>query len=77
MKKAQQINMFPQGDDLPLFSGTPQSARLETFKPQEIQGKQLHLGNCPLCEDTGTMHLYPGSEVKFCYCEAGDKARKM
>lgn len=74
--KAQQSSMFMQGEDLPLFSGTAQSVRLEVFKPL-AQARQLHMGECPLCEDTGTMHLYPGSGAKFCYCEAGDKARKM
>ena len=74
--KAQQISMFPQGDDLPLFSGTASSARLEVFKPQESIGRQLHMGKCPLCEDTGLQRFYPGSGSKFCFCEAGGKARE-
>jgi hypothetical protein len=75
MKKAKQIGMFPQGEGFPLFSGTAQRAKLETFKPQEIIGKQLHMGECPLCEDTGIMHLYLGSGKRFCYCKVGNQAK--
>ena len=38
MSKAQrktQVQMFKSGEDLPLFSGTPQVVRLEVFRPQE------------------------------------------
>ena len=29
--------MFPSGDDLPLFSGTPQRAQVEQFKPEAVE----------------------------------------
>jgi hypothetical protein len=29
--------MFPTGDDLPLFSGTPMRAQVEEFKPEAVE----------------------------------------
>jgi len=73
----QQMTMFPNGEDLPLFSGTAQRATLEQFDPQPQEGIQLHLGDCPICEGTGIVYLHPGPNgTKFCFCEAGEQARK-
>ena len=48
------LPMFPAGDDLPLFSGTPQQASDPEFTPKDepIQGKLI---NCKWCNDTGWM----------------------
>ena len=34
-RKPKPIPLFPSGDDLPLFSGAPQPARIEPFAPVE------------------------------------------
>ena len=52
-----QTNMFDNGADLPLFSGTPQRAQDSTFTAQE-QPKQLSMTSCPICKDTGTVGTY-------------------
>ena len=70
----QQI-LVPAGDDLPLFSGTPQAGSDPDFTPKDepIQGK---LYNCPICHDTGTMlvKVIKGDPVMYqdipCFCEA-------
>ncbi len=41
-----QVEMFPTGDDLPLFSGTPQSVQSDPFSPRRPAARQL-----PLLED--------------------------
>jgi len=42
-KPAQQIPLFPRGNDLPLFSGTAPRARLDPFKATPPALKQLSL----------------------------------
>lgn len=64
----QQKSMFTH-EDLPLFSGTAPRARVDRFDPQAI-ARQLHLGQCPICEDTGLV------DNRFCTCAAGDRARR-
>lgn len=46
-KSAQQISFFPQGNDLPLFSGTAQSAQLDPFKATPPAPKQPSLFEMP------------------------------
>ncbi len=72
---AQQMNMFPQGDDLPLFSGTPIKVRIQTSEPREAES-QARLSICPLCQDTGKVIIQrKRSEPVFCTCEAGQSAK--
>ena len=43
MDKPKQRVLFEQGEDLPLFSGTPQTVHLPQFRPEEAatQGRLL------------------------------------
>jgi hypothetical protein len=66
-RKPSQSNMFPSGDDLPLFSGTAMSVRVRTFS-HAPQPRQSSFATCPVCRDTGvvfTRHLV------YCSCEIG------
>jgi len=55
MKKKSAITpqMFPNGDDLPLFSGTPQQAYVAAFVPKEsatqpaLPGFELKMNDTP------------------------------
>ena len=64
---AQQQSMFGH-EDLPLFSGTAPRATVERFAPQPT-APQMHLGQCPICEDTGLVR--DGDCDHFCTCPAG------
>jgi len=46
MDKPKQQAMFEQGEDLPLFSGTPMAAHVSPFCPQE-EGRQETLPGMP------------------------------
>jgi DNA repair protein RadC len=71
----QQMNMFPQGEDLPLFSGTPIKVRIHTSEPREGES-QARLSICPLCQDTGkVITKRKRTEPVFCTCEAGQTAK--
>ncbi len=39
-RKVQQLRMFTKGEELPLFTGTPQEARESVFKPTEKAGQK-------------------------------------
>jgi hypothetical protein len=39
--------MFPEGDDLPLFSGTPVAATEKPFEPEDHSMKQAMLPEMP------------------------------
>ena len=64
---AQQLSMWTQGEDLPLFSGTAQRAAVETFQPAP-EVVQETWATCRACKDTGRIGR------RFCNCEAGVKA---
>ena len=65
----QQLSMFPDGADLPLFSGTPMRANTDSYTPQP-HVPQSSLAECRVCLDTGQV-----GDV-FCTCETGQVARK-
>ncbi len=72
---ARQINMFQQGEDLPLFSGTPIKVRIHSSEPREGES-QARLSICPLCQDTGKVVTQrKRSEPVFCTCAAGQTAK--
>ena len=49
-----QVDMFPSGEDLPLFSGTPVPAPPGAFyRPRPEIGRQVSWAACPICYDTG------------------------
>jgi len=60
--------MFPDNDDLPLFSGTAPRGKVEPFIPK-VRSKQESLAKCGFCADTGL--LTDG----FCWCESGQSAK--
>jgi len=64
-----QTEMFPDGADLPLFSGTPQRAQAEAFQPTE-EPQQATFAKCRVCMDSGWV------DGKFCWCEAGQRLRR-
>ena len=66
--KARQTPMF-QTEDLPLFSGTPQPAKVNPFTPTP-SAIQARLPICQFCAGTGIT----GTRL-FCSCEAGTQAR--
>ncbi len=76
-KKPAQMNMFQKSEELPLFSGTPQSARSERFDPAVSQGLQTTMAVCRFCLDTGTIRATKGSQkLSFCNCPTGIEAHK-
>ena len=69
-----QSRMFDH-EDLPLFSDTAPRARSERFAPEPAP-TQEHLGQCAVCEDTGTLHPANRWGRRYCTCEAGAEAWK-
>ncbi len=73
--KPQQRNMFQQGEDLPLFSGTPVRVKLQTSEPREVES-QARLSVCPTCQDTGKIITQRKTiKTMFCMCAAGQTAK--
>ena len=62
-----QIPMFPEGDDLPLFSGNAAKAQAQVFNPR-TEYRQEAFANCRFCLDTGVL-----GDHAFCWCEAGQQ----
>ena len=75
--KPQQMNMFPQGEDLPLFSGTPITVRVQTCEPREVESQaRLTSCVCPICQDTGkVITRRKADKPTFCLCVAGQAAK--
>lgn len=70
MKKQTQLPMFPTGDDLPLFSGTAQTAQVNPYKATPPAPKQLDLFNQlkqPVeCSSCGHQWQTARSVVTYC-----------
>jgi len=65
-----QTTMFANGEDLPLFSGTPQTVTLPPPPPEtQRRSRQITFAKCPICLDTGL------TSVSYCWCEAGESLR--
>jgi hypothetical protein len=60
--------MFPNNDDLPLFSQTPIRADQDLFRPKTT-GSQASMAKCRVCMDTGWVIV--NNRLKACICEAG------
>jgi hypothetical protein len=65
-----QLSMFREGEDLPLFSGTPQRVEIKPFAPQPASQQEPLPVQCRVCFDTGRV------AGKLCWCEAGQRIRK-
>lgn len=48
---ATQTNLFPTGNDLPLFSLTPVRGEVKPYHPAPV-AKQARMYTCPVCKDT-------------------------
>ena len=57
-----------QTEDLPLFSGSTPTVRAQPFTPTEATTQQ-HIGNCPICYDTGTVMIK--GKTRPCICKKG------
>ena len=65
-----QADMFPSGQDLPLFSGTPIPAPPGAFyRPAADAPRQASWTACPACLDTGSVAGYP------CLCPASQEVK--
>ena len=75
--KQNQLHMFPQGDDLPLFSGTPQTVPGQTFTPAVIE-PQISFAQCPACRDTGITTAWKNGRktTVYCLCVKGQQAKQ-
>lgn len=67
--KGEQLPMFLEGEDLPLFSGTAQRAPDERFE-QHDAWRQSSMAECAVCLDTGRV------DGKYCTCSAGRRERE-
>ena len=64
-----QTELFPNGDDTPLFSGLASKAKESVFAPKEPQPKQLFmLTSCEKCKDAGTVKV-KGKLLPCPYCQ--------
>lgn len=71
MKPTQPL-MFTHGEDMPLFSGTPQVVTVAQA-PRVSQAQQAPLPfGCRVCRDTGSVLV--GKTLRRCTCAAGRKA---
>jgi DNA repair protein RadC len=52
--KTQQLDLFPGGEDTPLFSGTPLKVMVKASQPREATSPTRHFV-CTMCQDTGTV----------------------
>lgn len=68
MKKNKQVEMFQEGDDLPLFSGTPIRPKPET-SPARTYVRRLSLFTCGFCHDTGVIVV--NHKPHPCPCQKG------
>lgn len=69
-----QIEMFEDGQDLPLFSGTAPRATLSQPDPHPREDQDL-IFDCHLCFDTGAIKNGKGSV--YCGCYAGQRLRNL
>jgi DNA repair protein RadC len=64
--------MFPNGEDLPIFSGTPIHVSDPTQAQDNAGTKQAKLAECPICFDTGVVRIK--GHDRRCWCQIGEQA---
>jgi DNA repair protein RadC len=65
-------NLFQNGDDLPLFSGTPvRVTEPDPAKPSNDAAQQKMV-ECPICFDTGIVQVK--GHLRRCWCRIGEQA---
>ncbi len=62
--------MFPGGDDLPIFSGTPINVHVEPFK-DEPHDTQTKFAECPICFDTHSVKV--NGQQRACWCNGSQE----
>jgi hypothetical protein len=62
-----QKSLFATGQDLPLFSGTAQRAKIETYKPSSQNQPKLFV-SCPICFGTRKIIVKKGKKPIPCPC---------
>lgn len=73
MKTKLAPSLFPQGDDLPLFSGAAPRALLPLSPAASPAASQPALfGACPLCLGTGAVVVTRGKPARTCWCRTDD-----
>jgi len=66
--------MFENGEDLPIFSGTPQTVLDCPLQDRPIE-KQESMFNCKVCSDSGLVKN--GDRCMYCTCVAGDRQKRV
>lgn len=68
--KPQPLNLFAQtADDMPLFSGTPQRAKVTDYRPKsEPAPIKMFAAACPVCFGTKQVKNRKGKTVPCMYC---------
>ena len=65
-------------EDTPLGSGAAPRGHEERPATDRPAARQLHLGDCTVCEGTGVVNRHPGPGGKtYCTCDAGTSAREL
>lgn len=65
--------MFPTGEDLPIFSGTCQKVTISGSPALDAEIRQTKMAACPICFDTGSITV-KGKEHR-CWCQAAQQPR--
>ena len=66
-----QMSLFDDTDTLPLFSGTAVRVTIEENDAPTTSAQQMTFSKCPTCHDTGKVG------DRYCWCQAGQDARKL
>ena len=74
MAKCKQREFDFNGQDLPLFSGTPVQVSPEQGPVATASPRQLSFVACRVCLGAGVVEVRKGKRV-FCSCPAGQRAR--
>lgn len=71
-KRSTQLSLFPQGEDLPLFTGTAPQAEVQPYQKDTTPRPNPLPFDCRFCRDTGRLGGYA-----FCSCKTGVEARNL
>lgn len=67
-----QAAMFPNGDDLPLFSGAAPRVRQPAPCTASAAAQPRLFGTCPVCLGTGLVVVKHGKPARPCWCRSTD-----
>ena len=66
--------MFENGEDLPIFSGTPQTVHVYPPDDRPVE-KQDSMFTCKVCSDSGLVKH--GNRYMYCTCVAGELQKRV